>query len=368
MEYEPYIVGGLGTAATNLTKAYARSGVKVTVMSRSHNSRISRAGKQGLDTIRFPLSAAYYSSRTKQFKPAAIARWLSKHGHRKPAGIHIHSLQFMELAELYRTRYNIPVIYTCHSLVASEAKPRKKGRQKALRNQVRLLKLADKIVVPSRSELVKLKQLYPFCRKKAAVIHHGIVMRKALARGPRYRLLFVGRLVRVKGVDQLLKAVALLKRKDKKVRLDLVGTGSRKYKRYLHKLVDRLGISSEVHLIGFRKQGQMQRMYAGYGAVIMPSRQESFGLVALEALAGGIPLVSTQAGGLAEFVNNKVAQTIPKVEGSAIAAAIQSMWKHSQLTDRRVAAGRRVASRFQWPRAAGRYKKLFHNVKPKKKR
>ncbi|HEX7057187.1 MAG TPA: glycosyltransferase family 4 protein, partial [Bacilli bacterium] len=221
---------------------------------------------------------------------------------------------------------------------------------------------ANKIVVPSRSQFARLKKLYPFCANKTVVIKHGIVLRKTKAKGPRHHLLYVGRIIPLKGIEKLLIAVSLLKRRGKKVRLDLVGTGPKGYIRHLKALCRKLGISSEIRWIGFCNQAQLQKMYASHGAVVMPSLQESFGLVALEALANGIPLVSTRAGGLAEFVNSKVAQTIPKVDGSAISKSIQNMWNHKKITDQRVDAGRKLASRFQWPHAARRYKNLFQQI------
>ncbi|MGG4036504.1 glycosyltransferase family 4 protein [Paenibacillus cisolokensis] len=358
-EYEPHIIGGLGTVATNLTKAYARNGMHTTVLSQNKHSRITITKTKRVQIIRFPTRAAYYSSKSKQYSPAAIERWLTKRGYHKPDGIHIHSLQFMKLAQHYQAKYRIPVIYTCHSLVAMETGPKTASKKRALNDQKLLLKMANRIVVPSHPELTKLRKLYPFYGNKTVVINHGIVLRKSGARAPRHHLLFVGRIVPLKGIKQLLQAIALLKREGKKVKLDIVGTGPKGYTRHLKSLVKKLGISSEVRWIGHCNQKQLQKRYASRGAVVMPSLQESFGLVALEALASGIPLVSTQAGGLAEFVNSQVAQTIPKVEGPAIAKAIRKMWNYKHTTDQRVAAGRKLASRFQWPHAAEQYQKLF---------
>lgn len=362
-EYEPHIIGGLGTSATKLTRAYARSGVLITVLSQSKHARLLSSKQQSLHIVRFPKTKRYYSSVLNQYKPAAIERWMMKHGYQKPSGVHIHSLQFSNVAKHLQAKYSIPLVYTCHSLVANEAGPNTKHKKQVLEHQVQLLKAANNVVVPSHSELRLLERKYPFCTNKLSVIRHGVISRKQTTHGPRHRLLFVGRLVPVKGVAPLLEAVAKLKRSGNKVKLDLVGTGSKGYTKHLKALVRKLGISSEVRWLGFRSHKQVQSMYASYGAVILPSLQESFGLVAVEALASGVPLVATRAGGLAESVNSKVAQTIPKANGASIAEAIQSMWKHKKLTDRRVSAGLRWVSRFSWPRAATRYTKLFKQRK-----
>lgn len=365
-EFEPHIIGGLGTSATKLTRAYARSGALITVLSQSKHARLLNSKQQQLHIVRFPKTTRYYSATDNQYKPVAIERWMAKRGYRIPSGIHIHSLQFSNVAKHFQSKYGIPVVYTCHSLIANEKGPNSKHKRQALKHQVQLLKTANNIVVPSQSELDLLKRKYPFCANRLSVIRHGVISRKQTARGPRHRLLFVGRLVPVKGVAPLLEAVAKLKQSGNKVKLDLVGTGSKSYTKYLKALVKKLGISSEVRWLGFRSHKQVQSMYASYGAVILPSLQESFGLVAVEALASGVPLVATRAGGLAESVNSKVAQTIPRANSTAIAKAIQSMWNHKKLTDRRISAGLRWVSRFSWPRAATRYRGIFKQLEKTK--
>jgi len=159
LEYEPFIIGGLGTVATNLSKALARSGLQVTVLSRSPTSRFGITRKPRLSIIRFPKGPIYD-------RPAAAARWLMKRAFRKPDNIHIHSVQLANWAIFLRKKYKIPIFYTCHSLIAMEPGPLTKKRIIAESRQVQLLKIANKIVVPSRSELVHLKRRYPFSAKK----------------------------------------------------------------------------------------------------------------------------------------------------------------------------------------------------------
>lgn len=361
-EYEPYIIGGLGTAATNVSKAYASMGVNTTVLSRGNRSRkVAVDASQRMRIARFPLRRPYYSSRTEQFRPKALGKWLDKRRWKRPDAIHIHSVQFATMAKYYRQKHRIPVIYTSHSLIASEKGSRKRIR-KALRQQIQLLKISNKIAVPSRSESRQLHKRYPFSSNKTIVIPHGVTIRKRASHAPSYRLLYAGRIVPQKGIEPLLKAVAILKRKHPKVSLDLVGKGPRGYTNRLKRMSKKLGISSRVHWLGHFPPQRMQRLYAHHGAVIMPSTRESFGLVALEALASSTPLVSTRAGGLSEFVNDRVAETIPRATEASIANAIQRMWKQRKLTSRRVAAGRKLAEKYTWRRAASRYLRQFRRI------
>lgn len=369
-EYEPNIIGGLGIAATNLSRSLSNYNVKVTVISRNVDSRrpnISR--KRNLSVIRFPLNRTFYGKKTRQFKPRAISRWLGKRGFALPKGIHIHSISFERMARYLQSNHRIPVVYTCHSLIVNEPGSMTRVNRMAIKQQIRLLKAADRVVVPSRYERAIHRVRYPFASHKTVVIHHGISnhLFTRSKRASDYHLLFVGRIVPMKGIEPLLHAVALLKRRRYPVKLDLAGSGSKRYERSLKRLARRLGVTRNVRWLGYRPQKQILALYRTHGVMIMPSRQESFGLVALEALASGIPLVSTRAGGLREFVNSRVAQTITRPTGPAIAQAILNVWNNRKQTERRIVAGRQVAKRYRWSTAARKYLRLFQQIEKQRR-
>lgn len=139
-EYEPNIIGGLGIAATNLSRSLSNYNVKVTVISRNVDSRrpnISR--KRNLSVIRFPLNRTFYGKKTRQFKPRAISRWLGKRGFALPKGIHIHSISFERMARYLQSNHRIPVVYTCHSLIVNEPGSMTRVNRMAIKQQIRLL-------------------------------------------------------------------------------------------------------------------------------------------------------------------------------------------------------------------------------------
>ncbi|WP_052487235.1 glycosyltransferase family 4 protein [Gordoniibacillus kamchatkensis] len=176
------------------------------------------------------------------------------------------------------------------------------------------------------------------------------------------RLLYVGRLTAIKGIEELLGAVSLLKRHKPKVRLAIVGKGGPAYTAKLKRLAGRLRISSNLNWLGKLKPSKVQRLYRSYGAVVVTSRYESFGLVALEALSHGVPLVSTRGGGLRSFVSNSNATVIPRAKAASIAAGILRMWRSPQLKRKRIANGLDTARRFGWPQIAARYRELFADI------
>lgn len=348
-EYQPYIVGGLGTVATHLTRELSVQGFKITVISVSPNKHLSLDKQGNVTILRFPGHYTY-----KQIYNHLINKKLGI-----PHMFHIHSLQYVPLVRHYNRKWNIPIVYTCHSLVT------KKSSSKVFTpsRQAQLLRSAQKIVVPSRSEYEHLLSKYAFCKAKTRIIKHGVVLRPGISHASKYRLLYVGRLVHDKGIEQLLDATAILKRKKPKVRLYLIGKGPAGFTKVLKNRSRKLQITSNVRWLGYYNQTKLQAAYKQYGSLIMPSRQESFGLVALEALANGIPLVSTQAGGLRQFVTSHVAQVIPNVQGKSIADAIVKMWNSNSVTKKRVLKGKKKAMTYRWSSVAKKYKQIFNALR-----
>jgi glycosyltransferase involved in cell wall biosynthesis len=359
-EYEGNIVGGLGIIATNLSKALAkRNGILLTIICKGASREVTVENDSSIRVIRFPRSSKYHSVSRQKFNAVPIARWLQAHGFTSPNLIHIHSLQSDELAKYYKHKFRIPVIYTCHSLVVLEK--RQRGRTKMAARQKKLIRIANAITVPSRWQKIKNRQYYPFYKGQIKVIQNAVSMKNEMnktASNP-YHLLYVGRLTAMKGIKELLHAISLLKKSNHYVKLDIVGKGSRAYTIKLKKIAHKLNINKNVKWIGKLKPMAVQRLYSSYGAVIVPSRHESFGLVAMEAMANGAPLVSTRNGGLHSFVNKNNASVIRTVTASNIASSIREIWRNPELTMSRVRMAKDTANRYGWAKISNQYFSLF---------
>jgi glycosyltransferase involved in cell wall biosynthesis len=173
------------------------------------------------------------------------------------------------------------------------------------------------------------------------------------------RLLFVGRLNPGKGIKELLQAVAILKKTEKSVTLHIIGGGSLSYKSKMKKLIRQLKIVKQVKWMKRMKYSTLQKVYSQFGCVVVPSRHESFGLVALEAMAAGVPLVSTRNGGLASFVNSSNATLIADVSPVAIAHSIRSMWNNRNATWEKVNNAKKTAQNYGWEQVSEKYEQLF---------
>ena len=118
------------------------------------------------------------------------------------------------------------------------------------------------------------------------------------------RLLFVGRLDPIKGVDVLLESVALAKQKGLEFQLDFVGSGSFTEQRRLQALSDKLGLSKKVQWHGDQPRSSLIGFFRSCHVVVVPSLDDSLPTVVLEAMASGRPVVGSAVGGIGYLVRD----------------------------------------------------------------
>ncbi|MCD9021955.1 glycosyltransferase family 4 protein [Cohnella silvisoli] len=358
-EFQPNIVGGLGIAATHLTRALSKTGVQVTVLCSGKSNRLSVSNPNvNLRILRFPRNSRYYNHSQKSFKASSVMRAVSSMGYIPPDIVHVHSTEFADTAKKARVQFLSPIVYSCHSL-ASQGINSPSGK-----NQTKLFRIAKKIIVPSNWQIGAIKKRYPLMViSSAAVIPHGVKPISKKKKGTPNNLLYVGRLIPSKGLEPLIRAIALLSRNHSRGHLTIVGSGKPSYQRKLKTLARKVGVTKRIRWVNRKPYGTVQRMYASYGAVIIPSKTETFCLVALEAMANEVPLISTLSGGLKEFVNKQNAQIIRAVDSASIAQAIKAFWSNPTVSRKRITNARSTAARFRWPAIAKKYKSLFGELK-----
>jgi glycosyltransferase involved in cell wall biosynthesis len=172
------------------------------------------------------------------------------------------------------------------------------------------------------------------------------------ARRPwRRRLLYVGRLSALKGVDVAIAALAHLPRG---TTLEVVGDGAPAYRSELQRLARRLGVDERVRFRGPQAPSEVAAAYGTADAVLFPARwEEPWGLVPLEAMARGTPVVATGTGGSASYLRDGVnALLVAPDAPDALAAAVRRLECDAGLRDRLRGAGRRTAEAHPAERAS----------------
>ena len=180
------------------------------------------------------------------------------------------------------------------------------------------------------------------------------------------RVLFVGRLVARKGLDDLLLAFKLVLQQIPAVELDIVGDGPKQIS--LKEMAKRLGIDARVRFLGELKGQPLYDCYRAARVFVMPSRTmpedvEGFGTVFLEAAAFGIPSVGTDSGGIPEAIRDGVTGIIvPEGDTHSLARSLVELLTDDEKRDRLGQNARRWASmNFTWQRSTSLLARAFES-------
>jgi phosphatidyl-myo-inositol alpha-mannosyltransferase len=174
-------------------------------------------------------------------------------------------------------------------------------------------------------------------------------------------LLFVGRLERRKGLEPLIRAFTLLKTARPDLRLLVVGDGPER-DRCQGLLPARL--RDDVVFLGRVGQDELPRYYASCDLYVSPALGgESFGIVLLEAMAAGVPIVASDIPGYRSVARDEVqGRLVPPGDPRALAEAIGSLLDNPSLRRAMAAEGRHTVGDYDWPVVAGRLRRLYAEV------
>jgi D-inositol-3-phosphate glycosyltransferase len=180
-------------------------------------------------------------------------------------------------------------------------------------------------------------------------------------------ILFAGRIERLKGIDTLFRAIAQLRARRPDMAwhnmcVSVIGgdpseLGQRENEEMarLHELRDDLGLADLIAFLGARDQDTLHYYFSAADMLVMPSHYESFGMVALEAMACGTPVIASDVGGLHELVkHNKTGIRVKVQDLDALAHAIERLLDDPALRRRMGHAASCYAEDFAWSRIVDR--------------
>lgn len=173
------------------------------------------------------------------------------------------------------------------------------------------------------------------------------------------RILFVGRLEPMKGVETLLEAFSKLPATSYQLRI--VGDGS--LRSSLERLAHELGIADRVTFVGNVRHDDVAKEYAAAEIFCGLSRSEALGNVFLEAQAAGCAVVATKIGGIPDIVQDEqTGLLVPPDDPAAAAAAIQRLLEEESLRKRLTEAGKKHAAAYDWDSIAERYGAVYDEL------
>ncbi len=242
------------------------------------------------------------------------------------------------------------------------------------------LKKISKIVTVSDNNAKLLKQLYPNHSKKISVIHNGLDLewwhsqllrfpnqdRKEIkenifqAREDSLILITIAALHERKGLRYLIEAMHKITAKFPNTKLAIVGEGPEENE--LRKLVEKLEMENHVELLGRRKE--TPKLLKSSDVFVLPSRREAFGMVNLEAMVTGLPVVATKVGGIPEIIENGKNGFLVEPENSdALAEKILKLIKDPELRNKIGEAGyKTVVEKFDAEKMAQQYEKIYAQI------
>ncbi len=224
---------------------------------------------------------------------------------------------------------------------------------------------ADVVIVNSRAVKAELRARgLPI--RRLEVIPNGVDLKfyqppSGMAR-KNGSILFVGRLVPQKGIDVLLRAFGAVLRRLPEARLVVAGDGELQI--YFERLTRRLGFPHRVSFESWQTGSSLLRLYHEAQVVVVPSWYEPFGIVALEAMACGCPVIASRVGGLEEIVEDrKQGYLVPRGDHLALAARLTNLLRDERKRKAMGRAARARARLFSWKSAAAQTADVFRTAR-----
>ena len=275
---------------------------------------------------------------------------------------------------LIKHQLNLPLVSTFHTLdrVKAEASPEEVEADAPHRRaeaEAAIIRCSDTVLASCSVEAAQLSELYGADPSRIRIVAPGVdhaffgpgdrhQARRALGlEGPGPLLLFVGRIQPLKGVSVAVRALSALSADHRDARLVIVGgpsgpQGTTEVAR-TEALVDELGLRDRVVFVPPQPHELLSTYYRASDVCLVPSRSESFGLVALEAAACGTPVVASDVGGLRSLIDHgRTGYLVEDPTPETFAAWVRQILAEPLLAERLGTGSVMRARRYTWAHAA----------------
>ncbi len=387
--------GGMNVYVRDLSRELIRRGHQVDVYTRSQDPtipRISQALGRGGRVIHIPAGPQrpYSKHQVYDHLPEFVAGVLAQAEADGIAYDVIHSHYWLSgwVARELRERWGAPILHMAHTLGrlknAIARSPEELEPPRRIQVEEEIAGFADRLIAATPSEQQQLIEWYGAAPERIRVIPPGVdrsrffpipptQARTQVGLDPSCRsILFVGRIEPLKGIDTLLRAIALIARKCADLICGLcvpiiggdpASPQDNAEMARLQALREELGIGEVVTFLGAQDQDSLPYYYAAAEMVVMPSDYESFGMVALEAMACGTPVIASDVGGLAYLVRHgRTGYRVPARDPIALAAKIARLLTDEALRRRMGQRAACWAEKYDWSLIANQIEAVYGEV------
>ena len=369
-EYPPRIVGGIARVVHDLSKRLIKDGHEVTVVTYRDNTDVPEyENDKGVNVYRVdnymihPNNFIDWIMQLNFNMVSKATEIINKEGGFDV--IHAHDWLVTYAAKSLKNAYDIPIVATIHATEAGRNSGIHDETQRYINDTEWLLTYeATEVIVNSNYMKNEIQRLFGLPFDKINVIPNGINLsnftgierdydfRRQYAMDNEKIILYVGRLVYEKGIQNLIAAMPKVLSNYNDAKLIIAGRGG---------MIDELkaeaaslGLNNKIYFTGYLDSKQVQKMYKCADVAVFPSTYEPFGIVALEAMLAGVPTVVSDVGGLNEIVNHGV-DGMKSYAGNpnSIADSITALLYDHQLANNCAKRARqKVKEQFNWEKIA----------------
>lgn len=379
-EFPPIIYGGLGTAVGGMVKASARAGITVGVLLAGHAGHgaydpslmSSHGGVDRVQAVTHDQGATIFyvpSSSPIETGVSIVRLW-------KPDVVHLHVFWLWPVAHAIQERTGVPLIYHVHSLDKAEY-DLGHGPPECLTQwniQEDAISTSDRVIALTRSESDLVAEYCPSTRGRVRIIGNGIddsaAARRAVHKDRHTDsplVLYTGRFVERKGVRELIAAIPHVLEHAPQTRFVLAGghrhcSGEEMAHWWLPSELQRY--RSRIHFTGWLTPEQLNQWYAAADVLVVPSWYEPFGMVVLEGMLYGLPIVAADVGGPSEILEDgRTGILVPAKDVEALAQGITRLVLDQDLR-RQVgtAAADAVRRDWLWQHVVGQMQNIYREA------
>ncbi|MFQ3587651.1 MAG: glycosyltransferase family 4 protein [Fimbriimonadaceae bacterium] len=383
-EYPPRIVGGISPHVKELSQALTKKNIEVHVVTKATpQAPDEEVEPSGVHVHRVHLEDTpndfvheiqLLNRATERRVRQLLEDW-------RPGGMptifHAHDWLSLDAARELKYEYMLPMVATIHATEEGRRGVIQPGISEYIHEQEYWLTYeAWRVIVCSEFMRGAVQHSFNCPFNKIDVIYNGIdaskfefewdpeeqaAWRSKFALPDEKIVIYVGRFVREKGIHVLLNAANVILTREPKTKFVIVGGGHRdKYEKYVHWA----GLGEKVLFTGFMANRSLHQLYRVADVAVFPSLYEPFGIVALEGMAAGIPVVASDAGGLREVVLHDQTGTLSYANNAeSLAWAVLHVLENPERSARlRDAAKARLKVDFDWDRLADKTIDVYDRV------